>query len=43
MPELEPLVSTLALASAALLMVVAGMSTRHLVWQRHRKFFRRRR
>jgi hypothetical protein len=40
---LEPLSAILALASATLLMVLAGVSKNHLVWQRRRRFFRRRR
>jgi hypothetical protein len=39
--ELEPLISMLALASATLLMVLAGVSKKHLVWQRRRRRFRR--
>ena len=39
----EPLGTVLALASATLLMVLAGVSKSHLVWQRRRYFFRRRR
>jgi hypothetical protein len=33
----------LALASATLLMVLAGMAKNHLVWQPRRQFFRKRR
>jgi hypothetical protein len=40
---LEPLGVILALASATLLMVLAGMAKNHLVWQRRHQFFRRRR
>lgn len=40
---LEPLGAMLALASATLLMVLAGLAKNHLVWQRRRQFFRRRR
>ena len=43
MSALEPLGVMLALASATLLMVLAGVSKNHLVWQRRRHFFRRRR
>ena len=43
MHALEPLGTILALASATLLMVLAGVSKKHLVWQRRRHFFRRRR
>ena len=43
MYALEPLGTILALASATLLMVLAGLSKNHLVWQRRRHFFRRRR
>ena len=41
--ELEPLISILGLASATLLMVLAGVTKHHLVWQRRRQLFRRRR
>jgi hypothetical protein len=40
---LESLGTFLALASATLLMVLAGVSKNHLVWQRRRHLFRRRR
>jgi hypothetical protein len=40
---IEPLSTTLALASATLLMVLAGVTKNHLVWQRRRQSFRRRR
>ena len=43
MYALESLGTILALASATLLMVLAGVSKNHLVWQRRRQFFRRRR
>jgi hypothetical protein len=39
--ELEPFVSVFALASTTLLMVLAGVSKKHLVWQRRRRRFRR--
>lgn len=43
MAALEPLNTVLALASVALVMIFAGLTKNHLVWQRRRQFFRRRR
>ena len=43
MSALEPLNTVLALASAALVMIFAGLTKNQLVWQRRRRFFRRRR
>jgi hypothetical protein len=43
MLELEPLITTLAFASATLLMVLAGVAKNHLAWQPRRRFFFRRR
>jgi hypothetical protein len=43
MSALEPLSTSLAFASAALVMVVAGLSKNHLVWERRRRWFLRRR
>lgn len=43
MSALEPLTTVLALASVALVMILAGLTKNHLVWQRRREFFRKRR
>ena len=43
MSALEPLNTVLALASVTLVMIFAGLKKNHLVWQRRRRIFRRRR